>query len=107
MTYFIIVPYHVSKMILGYWDRRTEPFANGEFIAAFQGFEDQAATRLSMLNAAVSLNSLRMFRGNRLETLRGTRAGQYSIRINQQWRICFAWPDGQEGPSEVEIVDYH
>ena len=76
MTYFIIVLYHVSKMILGYWDRRTERFANGEFIAAFQGFEDQAATGLSMLNAAVSLNSLRMFRGNRLETLRGTRAGQ-------------------------------
>ena len=107
MTYSVIVIYHSSKMILGYRDRRTERFANGEFIAAFQGFEDQAATRLSMLNAAVSLNSLRVFRGNRLETLRGTRVGQYSIRINQQWRICFAWPDGQEGPSDVEIVDYH
>ena len=107
MTYFVKVLYHSPKMILGYRDRRTERFANGDFIAAFQGFEDQAATRLSMLNAAVSLNSLRVFRGNRLETLRGVRAGQYSIRINQQWRICFTWPDGQEGPSEVEIVDYH
>ena len=107
MTYFVIVFYHNLKMILGYRNRRTERFANGEFVAAFQALEDQAATRLSMLNAAVSLNSLRMFRGNRLETLRGTRVGQYSIRINQQWRICFVWPDGQEGPSEVEIVDYH
>ena len=107
MTYSVIVLYHSSKMILGYRDRRTERFANGEFVAAFQGFEDQAATRLSMLNAAVSLNSLRIFRGNRLETLRGTRAGQYSIRINQQWRICFTWPEGQDGPSDVEIVDYH
>ena len=97
----------IQWMILGYGDRRTERFASGEFVAAFKGFEEQAATRLSMLNAAVSLNSLRVFRGNRLETLRGTRAGQYSIRVNRQWWICFAWPDGQEGPSDVEIVDYH
>ena len=94
-------------MIRGYRDRRTEAFAGGEFIPAFQSFEQQAARRLSILNAARSLDTLRALRSNRLEALRGDRAGQYSIRVNGQWRICFRWPDGQEGPSDVEIVDYH
>ncbi len=94
-------------MILGYRDKRSERFARGEFVKAFQGFEDQAARRLSILNAALSLDTLRALSGNRLEALKGDRTGQYSIRINQQWRICFEWPDGQVGPSHVEIVDYH
>ena len=94
-------------MILGFRDKRTEQFSQGAFVRAFQGFEDQAARRLAILNAAPSLETLRALPSNRLEVLRGDRAGQYSIRINQQWRICFAWPDGQPGPSEVEIVDYH
>jgi proteic killer suppression protein len=94
-------------MILGYRDKATERFAAGQLVRAFQGFEAQAARRLSILNAATSLDALRALRGNRLEALHGDRAGQYSIRINQQWRICFRWPDGEVGPSEVEIVDYH
>ena len=94
-------------MILTYRDKRTEQFVNGEFVRAFQGFEDQAARRLSILNAAPSLGTLRALPGNRLEALKGDRNGQYSIRINQQWRICFEWPDGQVGPGNVEIVDYH
>lgn len=94
-------------MILGYRDRRTERFARGDFVEAFQGFEAQASRRLSILNAAVSLETLRALPGNRLEALKGRRAGQYSIRINRQWRICFEWPVGQGGPSNVEIVDYH
>ena len=94
-------------MILSYRDRKTEQFAAGEFVRAFQGFEDQAARRLSILDAAVSLGTLRALPGNRLEALTGDRAGQYSIRINRQWRICFEWPDGQNGPRNVEIVDYH
>lgn len=94
-------------MILSYRDRRTARFANGEFVKAFKGFEDQAARRLSILNAALSLDTLRALPGNRLEAFKGDRAGQYSIRINQQWRICFEWPAGQIGPSNVEIVDYH
>lgn len=94
-------------MILSYRDKKTEQFAGGEFVRAFQGFEDQAARRLSILNAALSLDTLRALPGNRLEALKGDRAGQYSIRINQQWRICFEWPDGQTGPSNVEILDYH
>ena len=74
-------------MILSYKDRRTELFASGEFIAAFQGFEKQAAKRLSILNAAPSLDTLRVLPSNRLEALRGARRGQYSIRINRQWRL--------------------
>jgi proteic killer suppression protein len=94
-------------MILSYRDRRTEQFAAGAFVKAFQGFEQQAARRLSILNAAASLDTLRALPGNRLEALKGDRTGQYSIRINAQWRICFEWPAGQPGPSNVEIVDYH
>ena len=94
-------------MILSYRDKRTEQFVSGGFVKAFQGFEDQAARRLSILNAVPSLDTLRDLPSIRLEALRGDRMGQYSIRINRQWRICFAWPDGQSGPSWVEIVDYH
>ena len=94
-------------MILSYGDKKTERFAGGEFIKAFQSFEDQATRRLMILNAAPSLDTLRALPSNRLETLRGDRSGQYSIRINQQWRICFAWSDGDLGPTSVEIVDYH
>lgn len=100
--------WHESEpMIQSYRDKKTEQFARGEFVRAFKGFEDQAARRLSILNAAPSLDTLRALPGNRLEALKGDRAGQYSIRINLQWRICFEWPDGQSGPSNVEIVDYH
>lgn len=94
-------------MIQSYRDKKTEQFAAGEFVKAFQGFEAQAARRLSVLNAAPSLDTLRALPGNRLEALKGDRAGQYSIRINQQWRICFEWPAGDTGPRNVEIVDYH
>jgi proteic killer suppression protein len=94
-------------MILGYRDKRTERFATGEFVKAFSGFEAQAAKRLAILNAAPSLDALRALPSNRLEGLKGDRAGQYSIRVNDQWRICFEWSDGQAGPSAVEIVDYH
>ena len=64
-----------------------------------------ALRKLAMLDAAETLNDLRVPPGNRLEALRGDRAGQHSIRINQQWRICFTWTDA--GPQEVQIVDYH
>lgn len=94
-------------MILSFRDKQTERFASGEFVRAFQGFESQAERRLAVLNAVTSLNDLRSLPSNRLEALRGDRAGQYSIRINQQWRICFTWPDDAIGPSNVEIVDYH
>ncbi|WP_419840268.1 type II toxin-antitoxin system RelE/ParE family toxin [Candidatus Poriferisodalis sp.] len=95
-----------TRAISGYKGKRTERFANGMFVPAFQGFEKQAAKRLSILNAAESMNTLSALPSNHLETLRGDRAGQHSIRINHQWRVCFVWVDGQ-GPTDVEIVDYH
>ena len=94
-------------MILSYRDKKTRAFADGEFVTAFQGFERQASKRLDILGAAGSLDDLRALPSNRLEALSGDRAGQFSIRINQQWRICFEWPGGAQGPSNVEIVDYH
>ncbi|WP_253827753.1 type II toxin-antitoxin system RelE/ParE family toxin [Prauserella aidingensis] len=65
----------------------------------------RAWTELAMLDKAGQLDDLRVPPGNRLEQLRGDRAGQHSIRINDQWRICFTWTDS--GPEHVEIVDYH
>jgi len=94
-------------MILSYRDRRTREFAEGEFVRQFQGFARQAYKRLEILNAATSLADLAGLPSNRLEILRGDRARQWSIRINQQWRVCFEWPAGTIGPSNVEIVDYH
>ena len=107
LTYVVQTTTFLGKMILSYRDKKTEGFARGEFVKAFQGFEDQAAKRLAILNAAPSLHALRALPSNRLEALRGDRAGQFSIRVNQQWRICFDWPEGQPGPGNVEIVDYH
>jgi proteic killer suppression protein len=94
-------------MILSCRDRRTQAFAEGERVKAFSGFERQAHKRLRLLHLARHLQALRALPGNRLEALKGDRAGQYSIRINDQWRICFEWPEGDTGPSNVEIVDYH
>jgi proteic killer suppression protein len=94
-------------MILGYRDKRTAQFATGERVPAFSGFDRQAHKRLEILSAATRLDDLRALPSNRLEALRGDRAGQYSIRINDQWRICFEWPQDASGPSNVEIVDYH
>ena len=94
-------------MILSYRDKRTSAFAQGQFVREFQGFSQQAYRRLEVLEAAASLDDLRGLRSNRLEALKGDRAGQDSIRINEQWRICFDWPRGARGPSNVEIVDYH
>ena len=94
-------------MILGYRDKRTESFANGEFGREFEGFAKQGYKRLEILEAATGLDDLRALPSNRLEALHGDRQGQFSIRINMQWRICFEWPPGASGPSSVEIVDYH
>jgi toxin HigB-1 len=94
-------------MIVSYRDRKTERFANGERVREFSGFERQAEIRLDRLQVATSLKDLAALPGNRLESLRGNRQGQYSIRINDQWRICFEWPERSPGPVNVEIVDYH
>lgn len=94
-------------VIRGYRDARTERFAGGERVKAFEPFRRQAEGRLERLDAAVSLGDLAALPGNRFEKLSGDRKGQYSIRINDQWRICFEWPEGSPGPVSVEIVDDH
>ncbi|MGH8610335.1 MAG: type II toxin-antitoxin system RelE/ParE family toxin [Gammaproteobacteria bacterium] len=78
----------------------------GNRVKAFAGIERKAEMKLDQLDAATSLADLDL-PGNRLEALKGGRKGQYSIRINDQWRICFEWPKGSPGPINVEIVDYH
>ena len=94
-------------MIRSYRDKKTERFASGERIQSFAAFRRPAEKRLRVLEAATSLGDLRQLPGNRLESLKGDRKGQYSIRINEPWRICFAWPPGADGPEQVEIVDDH
>ena len=93
-------------MVISYRDKRTREFAEGKRIKAFAGIQRSADLKLDQLDAATELRDLAL-PGNRLETLRGDREGQYSIRINDQWRICFEWPKGSSGPVSVEIVDYH
>jgi len=94
-------------VILGYRDKRTRDFAGGKRVKAFSGLERPARMKLDRLEAAVSIRDLAALPGNRFEALAGDRKGQYSIRINDQWRICFEWAAGAPGPSNVEIVDYH
>lgn len=94
-------------MILSYRDARTERFALGERIKAFEPFRRQAENRLERLDAARDIVDLAALPANRLERLSGDRKGQFSIRINAQWRICFVWGQRDTGPSLVEIVDYH
>lgn len=93
-------------MIRGYRDKRTREFAEGERVKAFDGIRRKAEMKLDQLEAATAISDLSL-PGNRLEALKGDRKGQYSIRINDQWRVCFVWPQGAPGPNEVEIVDYH
>jgi proteic killer suppression protein len=94
-------------MIVSYRDRRTADFAAGKRVKAFSGIERAARLKLDRVEAAQVLQDLAALPGNRFEALRGDRKGQYSIRINDQWRVCFEWPDKSPGPMNVEIVDYH
>jgi proteic killer suppression protein len=93
-------------MIAGYRDKRTRDFAAGQRVKAFSGIERPARLKLDRLEAATAVKDLAALPGNRFEALAGDRKGQYGIRINDRWRICFEWPDGAPGPSNVEIVDY-
>lgn len=90
-----------------YRDKRTERFAAGERVREFQAFERQAYRRLELLDAAPNKEALMLFPSNHFEALGGDRKGQYSIRINQQWRLCFEWPEGETRPFHIEITDYH
>ena len=94
------------RMIRTFADRATEAcFICGTCPAQWRSFAKVARRKLDMLDAAVKLQDLRSPPGNRLEAMKGDRRGQWSIRINDQWRVCFRWT--AEGPTDVEIVDYH
>lgn len=92
-------------MIRSFRDPRTEALFNDQDVPRFRGIERGARRKLLYLHQAQRLDELKVPPGNRLEALKGDRKGQYSIRINDQWRICFRWKDGDA--FEVEIVDYH
>jgi len=94
-------------VIVNYRDKRTKDFAIGKRVKAFSGIERAARLKLDRLEAAVTLKDLAALPGNRFEILKGDRKGQHSIRINDQWRVCFEWPQKASGPINVEIVDYH
>lgn len=92
-------------MIRSFQCSDTQALFAGRRIARFTNFEAVAMRKLQQLHAATSLDYLRIPPGNRLEALSGDRKGQHSIRINDQWRVCFVWTDGHA--HRVEIVDYH
>jgi len=92
-------------VIRSFRSKETEQLHARQRVKRFRGFERVAQRKLQQLDAAVELRDLSSPPGNRLEALKGERKGQYSIRINDQWRICFVWRDGDA--LDVEIVDYH
>jgi toxin HigB-1 len=92
-------------MIQSFKDERAKRLIGGRRVVELVNIEEQARTRLIRLDSAIALEDLRALRGNRLEALSGDRKGQFSIRINDQYRICFSW--GAKGPTDVEITDYH
>jgi len=92
-------------MIQTFKDKRTRQFYEGKRVPSFQVFTRQAEKRLRVLDAADGLEALMYLPSNHFKALGGDRQGQYSIRINDQWRICFEWRD--DGPHNVEITAYH
>jgi toxin HigB-1 len=99
------IPVQTRAVIRSFRSADTERLFQREAVRRFRAFERQALRKLDMLDAAPDLRTLSTLPGSRLERLKGDRKDQYSIRINDQWRICFAWQDGHA--YEVEIVDYH
>ena len=106
MTYSVF-PYKVVIMIKSYGNKETEEFAAGEKVKQFEAFRPQAERRLEILDAATSIQDLAALPSNRFKALKGNREAEYSIRINRQWRICFQWLRGVDGPEGVKIEDYH
>jgi len=92
-------------LIRSFLDKETEKVFRREFSRKFQGIAPVAKRKLDQIHAAGLLSDLRAIPGNRFEALTGSRSGQYSIRVNDQWRICFRWM--QPDAIDVEIVDYH
>ena len=93
-------------MIRSFKDKRAEAIFRGEFVKGLDGkIQQRAREKLKYLDAAATLGDLSVPPGNQLEALKGDRKGQYSIRINQQWRVCFRWSEGEA--LDIEIMDYH
>ena len=92
-------------MINSFSCKATETLFDSNAVPRFKNIERVARRKLLQLHAATELDSLRIPPGNQLEALKGDRRGQHSLRINEQWRICFVWRDG--AADQVEIVDYH
>lgn len=101
----LTVPVIIAGVIRSFRRKETERLHRREAVRRFKAFESVARRKLEMLEAAHRLDDLNVPPGNRLEALSGERKGQHSIRINDQWRLCFVWRDG--GADHVEIVDYH
>ena len=95
----------VAAMIRSFGERKTRRFFEGQRVAAFQRFAEQATRRLTLLDSAALLQDLAALPSNRLEALHGDRTGYYGIRINRPWRLCFRWE--ADGPYDVEIADSH
>jgi toxin HigB-1 len=91
-------------MIKSFKGKDTQALYSRKPVKRFSGIERQALKRLRILDSAETLQALAALPSNRLEALKGDRKGQYSIRVNDQWRVCFVWKDGAD---DVEIVDYH
>ena len=100
----LLTEYH-AIMIRSFADRDTEKLFNDIWVSRFSGIDSAARRKLLLLHSAIRLDDLKAPPVNRLEALKGDRKGQWSIRINDQWRICFVWNDN--AAEDVEIVDYH
>jgi proteic killer suppression protein len=97
----------VMAMIQSYKDSNVKKLYDGDNITKWAAIRRQAEKRLRVLDAADKIETCMLLPSNHFEALRGNRSGQYSIRINDKWRICFTWPCEVKGPYEEEIVDYH
>lgn len=101
----VCVACYAMRMIKSFRNKDTEELAGNRYVKQFDSIQDSARKKLEILKAAKGLEDLASVPGNRLESLSGTRNGQYSIRINDQYRICFVV--GKNGFTDVEITDYH
>ena len=96
-----------NEQLPRYRDKRLQQFVAGYRVRDFQSFERQLKKRLTILEEAQSKEDLRLLPSNHFEALLGDRKGQFSIRINQQWRLCFEWSESQHRAVNIEVVDYH
>jgi proteic killer suppression protein len=104
LTYYVLRD-SLGRVIESFGDKQTRTLFEGRLVPKFRSIERQARRRLLYLHQAKTLNDLAALPGSRLEKLSGDRRGQYSIRINDQWRVCLKWKDGRA--HDVEITDYH